>query len=72
MDNDFIEIIPKDDDGEHADVFEVLEHAKNHDLDYVLLIGQNKEGQWYFSASESNVPRAVFSVDQFKNFLMSI
>jgi hypothetical protein len=68
---DIIEIIPKK-ENDAPEVWDVLTDARDADLEYALVIGQDEDGKWYFAASEGNVARAVFSVDQFKNFIMSI
>jgi hypothetical protein len=66
---DFLEIIPADSD--RAEVLRVFEDLKNDDLEYVLVIGQDKDGGWYLSASDNDLNRAVYSVNAFRQFLMS-
>jgi hypothetical protein len=63
---DFIEIIPKE---APYTPKEVLDKGKTYDLEYVLVIGQTKDGQWYFNSSDPDIYRAVFSVNSFKEFL---
>jgi hypothetical protein len=65
---DFIEVIPL---GEEPEVNAVLEGASNAGLEYVLLIGQAEDGGWYFAASSGDAHRAVFSADQFKQFMLN-
>jgi hypothetical protein len=67
MNDDFLEIIPLDDD---AGVQEVLTRAVDEELEYVLVIGRKDDG-WYFAASEPDVMKALISTEQFRNYMMS-
>ena len=65
-DDDLLEVIPLDGP---VSVHEVLKVAQDQPLDYVLLIGQTKAGQWYFASSEKDPFRAIYSVDQFRDYM---
>ena len=62
-----IEIIPLDGSGDIG-VEEVLKKVKEDKLDYVLIIGQKGEG-WYFASSDADAQRAVFSAEQFHEYM---
>lgn len=64
--NDFIEIIPLD---EQPNTSEILTKALNENLEYVLVIGQSENG-WYYAASDPDPMRALFSANQFRQFMM--
>jgi hypothetical protein len=66
MDEEFIEVIPTEDLG----VEEMLEDIKDMDLDYAVVLGQMKDGSYYFAASNPDALRAMYLSDQFKNYVL--
>jgi hypothetical protein len=67
--SDFLEVIPADSD--RAEVQRVLDDLKEDDLEYVLVIGQDRNGGWYIAASDEDMNRAVHSVNAFRQLVMS-
>ena len=68
MNEDFIEIIPNEED---KSVHEMLEESKEMDLDYALLIGHTSDGGYYFAASHPDPLRAMYLADKFKDYVMA-
>lgn len=68
MSDDFIEIIPIDDD--ELDANSTLSRALSENLDYALVIGRKDDG-WYFAASDADVMKALMCTEQFRNYVMS-
>ena len=61
-----IEILPDDDLG----VNNILDQAKEDNLDYVLVIGRKEDG-WYFASNDPDAMKASSAAQHFLNYAMS-
>jgi hypothetical protein len=70
MSADFLEIIPLDEIND--DVEELLDMASGYQLDYALVLGQTKDGKWFFAASEEDPKRAMYTTDSFRSYMTDL
>ena len=50
----------------------VLDAAKDSDLEYVVIIGQTKDGKEYFSSSKSDGPTILWDLERAKLKLLQV
>lgn len=70
MSDEFLEIIPLDESD--PQVSAVLDGAKQGNLDFVIVIGQDKDGEWYYASNETDRYRIAYAAEAFKSFIMGM
>jgi len=69
MTSEILEVIPIGEDSA-PDVCKVLDAAKEGNLEFVIVIGQDEEGDWYYASNEGDRYRIAYAADLFKSFIM--